>query len=140
MTYTIGVDLGKKGGWVMIDEHKEIYTYQANEIPPRMDLHPCITYVEEPLKYRRGTNVKALTDMWKSYGILIGTYEERNLEYIPVTYHSWARVMLGGGKYSAATRCRDLWPGAPYIAAHEGLADAALIAYYGSMLEAKKSG
>jgi len=128
----IGVDLGAKGGWVALDSGGNVIDHTKGS--GIMSCHNATIYVEKPLKNRKGTQVRALTAMHDAYGYFRGQMDARHIEYIPVEYHEWARVMLGGGKYPAAMRCRELWPDNPEIAGHEGLADASLIAEYGRRL------
>jgi hypothetical protein len=159
---TIGIDNGLTGGMVAVSDHRASIIgmtvmpvkgkAKGNEVDservflflmqwPRKDI---TVILETPGKHSPG--VMALCSMWDSYGAIRSILETRGYRHHRIAPQTWQRVVLGNvekgqTKPAALSRSKQLWPDESFLATakstkpHDGLIDAALIAYYGTKLK-----
>jgi len=159
---TIGIDNGLTGGIVAVSDHRASIIgmsvmpvkgkAKGNEVDservflflmqwPRKDI---TVILETPGKHSPG--VMALCSMWDSYGAIRSILETRGYRHHRIAPQTWQKAVLGNvekgqTKPAALSRSRQLWPDESFLATakstkpHDGLIDAALIAYYGTQIK-----
>ncbi len=156
MTYTcfVGIDPGVKGGMVVLDPHGGIIDAIVMPEPEELrrmfryfywDDQPFIT-LEEPSPDPKWGAIQA----WRfAYGIgrLEGIFNPQ-LMVNPRTWQAkvWRKDLISGkltGKQKSLITAKAIWPNADFRASkrckipHDGMVDAALIAYYGLLTHKK---
>ena len=159
---TIGIDNGLTGGIVAVSDHRASIIgmsvmpvkgkAKGNEVDservflflmqwPRKDI---TVILETPGKHSPG--VMALCSMWDSYGAIRSILETRGYRHHRIAPQTWQKAVLGNvekgqTKPAALSRAKQLWPDESFLATakstkpHDGLIDAALIAYYGTQIK-----
>jgi hypothetical protein len=159
---TIGIDNGLTGGIVAVSDHRASIIgmsvmpvkgkAKGNEVDseavflflmqwPRKDI---TVILETPGKHSPG--VMALCSMWDSYGAIRSILETRGYRHHRIAPQTWQKAVLGNlekgqTKPAALSRAKQLWPDESFLATakstkpHDGLVDAALIAYYGTQIK-----
>jgi hypothetical protein len=159
---TIGIDNGLTGGMVAVSDHRASIIgmsvmpvkgkAKGNEVDservflflmqwPRKDI---TVILETPGKHSPG--VMALCSMWDSYGAIRSILETRGYRHHRIAPQTWQKAVLGNlekgqTKPAALSRSKQLWPDESFLATakstkpHDGLIDAALIAYYGTQIK-----
>ncbi len=99
-----------------------------------------IVCVEEPLKHAKSS--QAMRSMSISFGLILGACEAKRFEVRRVQVKEWQDAVLGKRlakgmtKVAALAAANKLWPTEQWLATsrsktpHDGIIDAALIAYY----------
>jgi hypothetical protein len=159
---TIGIDNGLNGGMVAVSDHRASIIgmtvmpvkgkAKGNEVDservflflmqwPRKDI---TVILETPGKHSPG--VMSLCSMWDSYGAIRSILETRGYRHHRIAPQTWQKAVLGNvekgqTKPAALSRSKQLWPDESFLATakstkpHDGLIDAALIAYYGTQIK-----
>jgi hypothetical protein len=162
--FVVGIDNGLDGGVVVLDRStREVRNFFATKtVGRRKEAHgmidfmgvcnwlipyrDCPVFLEEPLVHAASS--QAMRSMSISYGLFYGALTAAGMDVHAVQVKDWQDWVLGkkrpGGqtKQLAAKAARRLWPDQDWIATkrsrtpHDGLIDAALIAFFA--IDAKK--
>jgi len=154
----IGIDNGLKGGLCAIDvDSKTIVGYapmptyeegdkneiESNDVINFIDKFgygKILVAIEEPLKHAKSS--QAMRSMAMSFGKCIGACKALHIPVRRIQVKDWQDAILGKGlakgntKASALKQAMKLWPDKNWHATprsktpHDGIVDAALIAYY----------
>jgi hypothetical protein len=154
----VGIDNGLSGGLCAVNaETDKIVSYMAmptykegdkTEIDvnkvikfiERFSMDKILVAIEEPLKHAKSS--QAVRSMAISFGKCVGACDALYILTRRIQVKDWQDAILGKGiakgntKVTALKRANDLWPEQSWLAtpkskvAHDGIVDAALIAYY----------
>jgi hypothetical protein len=156
-TVIVGIDNGISGGLCAVAAFDgAVLAYRAMpikkttktsevDIPALLEwLEPyrnnMIVCVEEPLKHAKSS--QAMRSMSISFGLILGACEAKRFEVRRVQVKEWQDAVLGKRlakgmtKVAALAAANKLWPTEQWLATsrsktpHDGIIDAALIAYY----------
>ncbi len=157
MMYSIGIDPGKKGGIVILDNkqhviHKHImpvlgktkkeYDVKAifDILGPYAGVATC--YLERAQPQGNNGPKQAFTTGY-GYGVLQGVLTALEIPFHIVAPRTWQKKVFEGlnsddTKLASALFCKRKWPEENWVATersvkiHDGLTDGACIAYYGA--------
>jgi crossover junction endodeoxyribonuclease RuvC len=151
----IGIDPGKSGGLVVLDELGTVHaaatadrwvikgrgnTYVPRTMAEWLTRIPCDLVVIEAQQARPAQGRSSILTTGIGLGLWLGIAATLELPYLEVSPARWTRAILSGqageGKERGIAVCRarvpglDLTPGRK-TKPHDGLADAACLALYG---------
>ena len=146
MTRIAGIDPGRDGAIVVLQDGA-IYKYTLlRSCIPKLYLldHGVRTvYIEKAQPMGRESS-KAMFNYGREYGFLLGTLSGSGLDvnFVPPAVwtgalHKKAPIAQHSPKVASLYVARQLWPDQTFLASercrvpHDGIVDAALIAYYG---------
>lgn len=154
----IGIDPGKNGGIVVLWKDNTLSTSTIPIINDDIDVQQLVRYFQifngiedectvvlENVHSIYGTSAKSNFTFGKVNGVLQTLIEVHNLPYIKVSPKKWQKIAFEGiaenedKKIMALQASRRLFPNFSFISSerarkpHDGLIDAALMAYYGKV-------
>lgn len=159
-----GIDPGIKGGIVFLNEKAKIL--EKSVMPP--DATSLYNYLKQAFAYLkfqsddirvylekaqafRGNGAQTVFNYGTHYGEIRGVLNSLENDYILIPPQTWTRVLhtefkhLATAKEKSLKACSKYFPIREFIATprsvkpHEGLIDAALIAYYGLLKERERA-
>ncbi len=149
-----GIDPGKKGGFVVLDEvGKIIHKVKLPQTPPDMkecfyehaknfNYGYCRIYIEK-CQAMPGQGVSSMFRYGMHYGEILGVLGALGIPFVTVPPKKWqARIIgkfnKGQSKIEAYKKAKQLWPDVDFVEErcripHDGIVDAALIAEFGRL-------
>ena len=136
----IGVDVGKKGGYAIIDDDLVIaYPYDDKEFVEFMNSicdRKAVACVEQ-IGAMPGQGVTSMFNFGKSAGFIEGVLQALEIRYQLVRPQVWKKEFgLNGNKQKSIEVCRKLFPDVSLLPtsrckkSHDGMAEALLMAEY----------
>lgn len=144
-----GIDPGKSGGIALLDEGAIIDKALLSDVTPRkwlLDRKCQIVYIEQAQSFPK-QGIASAFNYGRDYGYLLGTLAGSGIALHLVRPAVWARRVhtmapkIDDAKERSLWCARHLWPAQDWLATpkstkpHDGLIDAALIAYFGYLNE-----
>lgn len=142
-----GVDPGKNGAVVIIESnsHNIISQHRLKDIDDflmlLMDKQPSLIVIEKAQSYPR-QGIASAFNYGREYGRLLGLLDASLIKYVTTAPSAWHRYMqslwpsIQKDKHAAYAWAKKIWPMETFTPKrcrkpHDGLIDAALLAYYG---------
>lgn len=152
---TVGIDNGLKGGLCALQGGQilDAIPMPLAATEDRPDLPAVLAWLkpyawatialEEPLEFAK--TLATMRSMMLGFGMLYGSLTTAGFQVDCISVRAWQRAILGRvpkgqTKLFALRRAQLLWPAEKWLATprsrtpHDGMIDAALIAYYSSKL------
>jgi hypothetical protein len=144
-----GIDPGRDGGIAVLDENAEIIALKLlrTVIVKQflLELGCKILWIEKA-QPMGGESAKAMFNYGREYGYLLGTLAGTGIDvnFVPpavwtAKLHQKSAVAMTHKKAASEYAAKQIWPHETFLAsdrcrkAHDGLFEAALIAYFGHM-------
>lgn len=150
-----GIDPGRDGGICILDERAKIVALRllsSVSVKSFLFEHKVkIVWIEKAQPMGK-ENSTAMFNYGREYGYILGTLAGTGIDvnFVPPSVwtkqiHSKSAVAIQHAKSASEYAAKAIWPGETFLAteksrkAHDGLYEAALIAYYGISQELKRA-